>query len=165
VSWGTIDLAPLLEIIKVMKRPLLFLIRGLLAVIPVISAVLAVSLVGRVDLSIILLLLWGPLVMGLKELSPGLGCLDACVHNYEQIGHHLGFLHDDFLHGLDVADSIAEGIYDLDVLDVQDYVPGIAKMFYVVLEALIMLLSDGLEGISSRWTLVYALEVLDEHST
>jgi hypothetical protein len=103
--------------------------------------------------------------MGLKELSPGLGCLDACVHNYEQIGHHLGFLHDDFLHGLDVADSIAEGIYDLDVLDVQDYVPGIAKMFYVVLEALIMLLSDGLEGISSRWTLVYALEVLDEHST
>jgi hypothetical protein len=40
-----------------MKRPLLFLIRGLLAVIPVISAVLAVSLVGRVDLSIILLLL------------------------------------------------------------------------------------------------------------
>jgi hypothetical protein len=31
--------------------------------------------------------------MGLKESSLGLGCLNACVRDYEQISHHLGFLH------------------------------------------------------------------------
>jgi hypothetical protein len=48
------DLAPLLCIVRVTKRPLLFVIRGLLAAI---SVVLAVSPTGHVDLSIILLLL------------------------------------------------------------------------------------------------------------
>jgi hypothetical protein len=37
-----------------------------------------------------------------------------------------------------------EGIDDLDVLDIRDGVPRIAEMFHVVLEALIMLLLDGL---------------------
>jgi hypothetical protein len=45
--------------------------------------------------------------MGLKESSPSLGCLDACVHDCEQISHRLWFLHCDLLHGLDVADSVA----------------------------------------------------------
>jgi hypothetical protein len=50
-------------------------------------------------------------------------------------------------------------------LDVWDSVPGIVEMLEVVLETLIMLLLDGLEGLSSRWTLVCALKVLNEHGT
>jgi hypothetical protein len=107
----------------------------------------------------------GPLAAGLKESSLGLGCLDACVHDYEQNSHCLMFLHGDLLHGLDVADSVTEGIDDLDILDVRDSIPSIAKMFHIVLEALIMLLPDGLESLSSRWTLVCALEVPNEHDT
>jgi hypothetical protein len=48
---------------------------------------------------------------------------------------------------------------------VWDSIPGIVEMLEVVLETLIMLLFDGLEGLSSRWTLVCALEVLNEHGT
>jgi hypothetical protein len=55
--------------------------------------------------------------MGLKELSPGLRCLDACVRDYEQIGHRLGFLHYD-LHGFDVTEFVVKGVDDLDVLNV-----------------------------------------------
>jgi hypothetical protein len=157
------DLASLLDVVKAQEWPLLFLIGGLLATIPAISAVLGVSLIGHVDLPIVLLLLWGPLAAGLKELSPGFECLDACVRDCEQISHRLGFLHGDLLHDLDVTDSITEGVDDLDVLDVRDSIPGIAKIFHVVPEALIILLSDGLESLRSRWTLVRALEVPDEH--
>jgi hypothetical protein len=103
--------------------------------------------------------------MGLEELSPGLGCLDACVHDCKKICHRLGFLHCDRLHGLDVAYSVMEGVDDLNVLNVQDSVPTIAETFHVVLEAFIMLLPDDLEGLSSRWTLVHVLEVPDEHGT
>jgi hypothetical protein len=103
--------------------------------------------------------------MRLKDSSLGLRCLDACVRDYEQIDHHLGFLHCDLLHGLNVADSVAEGVNDLDVLDARDSVPGIVEMFHIVPEALIMLLSDGLESFSHRWTLVRDLEVLIEHGT
>jgi hypothetical protein len=53
-----------------------------------------------------------------EESSSGLGCVDACVRDCEQIDHHLGFLHCDLLHDLDVADSVAKGVDDLDVLDV-----------------------------------------------
>jgi hypothetical protein len=159
------DLAPLLCVVRAMEMHLLFLIEGLLAMIPVISVVFAISPIGHVDLLIVLLLLRGPLAVGLKESSPGLGCLDACVLNCEQIDHHLGFLHGDLLHGLDVADSIAEGVDDLDVMDVRDSVPGVAEMFHIVPEALIMLLPDGLESLSRRWMLVRALEVPDERGT
>jgi hypothetical protein len=38
-------------------------------------------------------------------------------------------------------------------------------MFHVVLDALIMLLLDGLQSFGCGWTLVYALEVPDEHGT
>jgi hypothetical protein len=111
------DLAILLCFIRVMERPLYFLITGLLAMIPMISAVLVISPIGHVDLLIVLLLLSGPLAMGLKELSPGLRCLDACVRDYEQIGHRLGFLHYD-LHGFDVTEFVVKGVDDLDVLNV-----------------------------------------------
>jgi hypothetical protein len=58
-----------------------------------------------------------------------------------------------------------EGVDDLDILDVRDSIPGVAEMFHIVPEALIMLLPDGLESLSSRWTLVHALEVPIEHGT
>jgi hypothetical protein len=144
------DLAPLLYLVKATERPLLFLIGGLLTAIPTISAVFVVSPIGHVDLPIVLLLLWGPLAMRLRVLSPSLRCLDACVCDCEQIGHCLEFLHGDLLHGLDVANSVTEDIDDLDVLDVRDSIPGIAEMFHIVLEALNMLLSDGLESLDSR---------------
>jgi hypothetical protein len=120
-----------------------------------VSAILAISPVSRVDFPVVLLFLRGSLATRLKKSSPSFGSLDACVSYREQIGHHLGLLHGDLLHGLD----------DLDVLKVRDNVPGVAEMFHIVLEALIMLLSDGLESISSRWTLICVLEVPDEHDT
>jgi hypothetical protein len=55
-----------------------------------------------------------------------------------------------------------EGVDDPNVLDVRDGISGITETLDVVTETLIMLLLDGL---SSRWTLVCALEVLDEHGT
>jgi hypothetical protein len=103
--------------------------------------------------------------MGLKESSPGLGCLNACVYDCEQINHHLGFLHSDLLCGLDVTNFIVESVDDLNVSDVRDSVPGVVEMFHKVPEALIMLLPYCLESVSSRWTLVRALEVPDEHGT
>jgi hypothetical protein len=42
---------------------------------------------------------------------------------------------------------------------------GIAEMFHVVPDTLIMLLSDGLQGLCCRWTLVRALKVPNEHGT
>jgi hypothetical protein len=98
-----------------MERSLLFLVEGLLAAIPTI---IVVSLIGHVDLLIVLLLLQGPLATRLKKSSPGFGSLIACVHDCKQISHCLGFLQGDLLHGLDVADSIAVCVDDLDVLDV-----------------------------------------------
>jgi hypothetical protein len=43
-----------------------------------------------------------------------------------------------------------KGIDDLDVLNVWDSVPGIAEIFYVILETFIMLLFDSLQNFSSR---------------
>jgi hypothetical protein len=54
ISRGTMNFEPLLYIIRASKGSLLLLIRGLLAVISVISAVLPISLVNSVDLPIIL---------------------------------------------------------------------------------------------------------------
>jgi hypothetical protein len=68
-------------------------------------------------------------------------------------------------HSLDIADSIMEGVDDLNVLDVRNSILGIVEMLDVVAETLIMLLLDGLEGLSSGWMLVCALEVLNEHGT
>jgi hypothetical protein len=58
-----------------------------------------------------------------------------------------------------------EGVDDLDVLDVRDSVPGIAEIFHVVPEAFIMLLLDGIQSFCSRWMLVRAMKVPDEHDT
>jgi hypothetical protein len=46
-------------------------------------------------------------------------------------------------------------------LDVWDDIFGVAEKFYTVPETLIMLLCDGLQGLSSRWMLIRALEVPD----
>jgi hypothetical protein len=56
-----------------------------------------------------------------------------------------------------------EGIDDLDVLDIR--VPGISEMFHVVSETLIMLLSNGIQGLCCRWMLICAMEVPNEHGT
>jgi hypothetical protein len=115
------DLAPLLRVIRATEMPLLILIRGLLLMIStvsVISVILAISPVSRVDFSVILLLLHGPLTMRLKKSSPCFRSLDACVRDCEHIGYYLGLLHGDLLHSLDVADSFMKGVDDLDVLDI-----------------------------------------------
>jgi hypothetical protein len=38
-------------------------------------------------------------------------------------------------------------------------------MFDIIMETLIVLLLDGFESLSGRWTLIGALEVPDEHGT
>jgi hypothetical protein len=58
-----------------------------------------------------------------------------------------------------------EGINDLDIVDVRDIVSSIAEMLDIIVETLIMLLLDGLEGLGSRRTLIGALEVPNEHGT
>jgi hypothetical protein len=135
----------------------------MLLAVSAISVISTISPASRVDFLVVLLLLCGPLATRLKKSSPGLGSLDACVCDCEQIGHHLGLLHDDLPHSLDVTDSVIEIVDDLDVLDIRDSVPSIAEIFHIVQETLIMLLSDGLQSLSSRWMLVRALKVLDEH--
>jgi hypothetical protein len=162
------DLAPLLCIVRATKMPLLFLIRGLLlavSAVSVISTILVISSVSHVDFPVVLLLLWGGLAMRLKKSRPGFGSLNACVSDREQIDHRLRLLHGDLLHSLDVTDSIAEGVDDVDILYIRSSVPGTAEMFHIVPEALIMLLPDDFHSLSSRWTLVCALEVPDEHGT
>jgi hypothetical protein len=134
-------------------------------VVSVVSAILAISSVSRVDFSIILPLLCGALATRLKKSSPGFGSLNAYVNECEQIGHHSGLLRGDLLHSLDVADSVTEGINDLDVLNIRDSVPSVVETFHMVPEALIMLLLDVLQSLSSRCTLVRALVVPNEHGT
>jgi hypothetical protein len=72
-------LTPLLCVIGTLKRPLLLLIRQLLAMVTVIFTI---SLVSCVDLPVILLP-QGPLAVGLKESSSGLRSLYAYVCDYE----------------------------------------------------------------------------------
>jgi hypothetical protein len=132
-----------------------------LGTVSMIYTVFMISLVSCVDFPIVLLLLHGPLAMGLKKSSLGLTSLNAYVGNCEQIGHRPGLLHGDLLHSFDIVDPIPEDIDDLDVLDVRDSVPGIAETFYVVPKTLIILLLDGLQGLSSRWMLVCTLKVPD----
>jgi hypothetical protein len=101
----------------------------------------------------------------LKESSSDLGSFYAYISNHEEFCHRFRLLHSNLLHGFDVVDPVTKDIDDLDVLDVWDSVPGIAETFHIVTEALIMLLLDGLQGLCSRWMLVRALKVLDEHHT
>jgi hypothetical protein len=117
------DLTPLFCVVRVTERPLLLLIRVLLLVVSVVSTVsmiLAISSVNHVDFLVILLLLCGPLTMRLKKSSLCFKSLNAYISEYEQICHHSRLLHGDLLHSLDVADSVMEGIDDLNVLDILD---------------------------------------------
>jgi hypothetical protein len=63
VSGGTMDLAPLFYVSKVIEQSFLLLIQGLLLAISVISAIPMVSMIGCIYLPIVLLLLRGPLAM------------------------------------------------------------------------------------------------------
>jgi hypothetical protein len=103
--------------------------------------------------------------MRLQKSSPGFGSFYAYIGNHEQIDHRFGLLHCYLLYSFEIADAIMEGVNNLDVLDVQDVVSGIAKMFDIITETLVMLLLNGLEGLSGRWMLIGALKVLDEHGT
>jgi hypothetical protein len=107
-----------------------------------VTIVFTVSPISRVNLQIFLVLL-GPLVARLKESSPGLISLYAYVCDCKQIGHSLGLLHGDLLHGLEIVNLGTEGIDDLDFLDIWDSIPGIVEMRHVVPETFIMPLSDG----------------------
>jgi hypothetical protein len=100
VFGSTIDLAPLLCIDRAMERYLLLLIIRLLLAISTISTISVISKIGCVDLPIVLLFLWGPLVTWFKESSSGLENINAYVSNYEQISHCLGLLHCDLLNSL-----------------------------------------------------------------
>jgi hypothetical protein len=98
-------------------------------------------------------------------LSLGLESLYAYISDCEQISHRIGFFHGYLFHSLDIIDAITEGIDDLNVLDARGDVPGITETLDIVAETLIMLLLDGLDDPSSRWTLICALKVLDEYGT
>jgi hypothetical protein len=138
------DLTPLLCIIRVMEQ-LLLLLCGLPLRMSAIFVASTIPMICSIDLSIILLFLsWWALVMWFKELDSGLGGLNANVNNYKHISHHFRLFHGNLFHGLDITDSIAEGIDDFNVQDVWDSVPGIAETFHIVSEAFIMLLLDGL---------------------
>jgi hypothetical protein len=110
-----------------------------------------------------LFLLWKPLIVWIKEPSSGLRDIDPYVSDCQQIGHHFGLLCGNLLDSLDIAGPITKGIDDLNVLDVQDSIFGVAETFHIIPEALFMLLFDSLQGFSSGWMLVCALEVADEY--
>jgi hypothetical protein len=101
----------------------------------------------------------------LQKSSPGFGSFYAYIGNGEQIGYRFGLLYHYLLHDFEIIDAISEGANNLDVLDVQDAIFGIAEMLDIITETLIVLLLDGLEGLGGRWTLIGALEVPDEHGT
>jgi hypothetical protein len=159
------DLAPLFYVSRTMEQSLLLLIWELLLMISAISEIFVISMIGCIDLHIVLLLLRGPLAMWFKEPSSGLRGLDAYINYFEQVSHCFGFLHDDILNSLDIAHPVARGIDDFDVLDVWDSIRGIVEMFHIVPEAFIMLLLDGIHGFSCRRTLIHTLKVPDEHGT
>jgi hypothetical protein len=161
---GAVNLTTLLRVIETPKRPLLFLLWGLLTMESTVSSVPAIAPVSCVNLMIILVS-WGPLAPGFQESCPGLGSLYTYIDDCEQISYLLWLLHGNLLNNFDIADPVVEGIDDLDVLDIWDSVPGIAETFHVVPETLIMLLPDSLQGLCCRWALVRALEVSNEHGT
>jgi hypothetical protein len=160
---SVMDFTQLFSISRSPERSFLLLISELLLVVSVIAVI---PVICCVDLPVILLLiLWGTLVVRFKDPSSSLWCLDANVSNCQQIGHQFGLFHDNLLNSLDVVEPFTENIDDFDVLNVRDSVSGIAKMFYVLTEAFIMLLLDGLQSFCCRWTLIRALEVVNEHGT
>jgi hypothetical protein len=164
MSISAMDLRPLLCIIGASERSPFLLIRVLFPTIAVSSIVLLISSFRGVDLSIIHSS-WWPLDSKLEKSSPGFGSFYAYIGNHEKIGHRFELLHRYLFHDFEIADAISEGVNNLDVLEVRDVVSGIAEMFDIITETLVVLLLDGLEGLCGRWTLIGALEVPDEHGT
>jgi cytochrome c oxidase assembly factor CtaG len=92
---------------------LLFLISGLLlavSVVSMVSAILAISSVNRIDFPVVLLLLHMPLATRLKKSSLSFRSLHTYIIDCEQIGHRSELLHDDLLHSLDIADSVMKAL-------------------------------------------------------
>jgi hypothetical protein len=164
MSISTMDLAPLFCVIGVLEGSLFLLIWGLFSAVPVSFAVLLISSFRGVDLPVILFS-WWPLDTRLQKSSSGFGSLYAYIGDREQINHNFRLLHGYLFHHFDIADAIMEDINDLDIVDVRDIVSSIAEMLDIIVETLIMLLLDGLEGLGSRRTLIGALEVPNEHGT
>jgi hypothetical protein len=163
MSISAMDFAPLLCAVGVSEESHFLLIWRLFSAVAVSSAVLLISFRG-VDLPIIPSS-WWPLTTRLQKSSPGFGDFYAYIGNREQISHRFGLLHGYLFHSFEINDTITEGINNLDVLDVRDVISGIAEMLGIIMETLIMLLINGLEGLDGRWTLIGALEVLDEYGT
>jgi hypothetical protein len=153
MSIGMMNLAPLFCTIRASKGSLLLLMWGLFPAVPVTSMVLLISSFSGFDLPVIPFS-WWPLATRLQKSSSGFGSLYAYIGDRKQISHHFGLLHDYLFHSFDIADAIMEGVNDLDVLDVRDAISSIAEMLDIIVEALITLLLDGLEGLDSRWTLI-----------
>jgi hypothetical protein len=101
----------------------------------------------------------------LEKSSPSFKSFYAYIGNREQIDHRFGLLHRYLFHVFEIDDAISEGVNNLDALDVRDVISGIAEMFDIITETLIVFLLDGLEGLGGRWTLIGALEIPDEHGT
>jgi hypothetical protein len=128
------------------------------------STVLLISSFYGVDLPVIPFS-WWPLATRLQKSSLCFKSLYAYIGDREQISNCFGLLHGYLFCSFDITDVITEGVNDLDVLNVRDVVSGIAETLDIILETLIMLLLDGLEGLGSRRTLIGALEVPDGHGT
>jgi hypothetical protein len=111
------------------------------------------------------LLSWWPLASRLEKSSPGFRSFYAYIGNRERISHRFGLLHRYIFHDFEITDAISEGINNLDVLDVRDVISDIVETLDIITETLVVLLLDGLEGLDSRWMLIGALEVPDEHGT
>jgi hypothetical protein len=164
MSIGVMDLTPFLYVVGASEGSHFLLIRVLFSVIAVSSVVLLISSFRDVDLPIIPSS-WWPLASRLEKSSLGFGSFYAYIGNQEQISRRFGLLHRYLFHGFEIVDANSEGVNNLDVLDVQDAISSIVETLDVITETLIMLLLDGLEGLSGRWTLIGALEVPDEHGT
>jgi hypothetical protein len=103
--------------------------------------------------------------MRLQKLSPSFRSLYAYIGDREQISHCFGLFHGYLFHSFNIIDAIMEGVNDLNVLDVRDAISDIAETLDIIVETLIMLLLEGLEGLSIRRTLIGALKVPNEHGT
>jgi hypothetical protein len=164
MSIGAMDLTPLLYVVRESEGSPFLLIRVLFPTMAVSSVVLLISSFRCVDLPIVPSS-WWPLASRLEKSSPCFGSFYANIGNREQIGHRFGLLHRYLFHGFEIVDAISEGVNKLDVLDVRGAISGIAETFDIIMETLVVLLLDGLEGLGGRWTLIGVLEVLDEHGT
>jgi hypothetical protein len=163
MSIGAMDFAPLFYVVGASEGSPFLLIWVLFSIVAESSAVLLISSFRGVDLPIIPFS-WWPIASRLQKSSPGFISFYA-FGNCEQIGHRFGLLHRYLFHSFEIADALTEDINNLDVLDVRDVISGIAEMLDIIMETLIVLLLDGLEGLGGRWMLIGSLEVPDEHGT